>query len=236
MVHQPDTPVMKNKGTLTKPYMQTKGVSCRPHPCHKAVQTDGPAQPAIVPLACPMYMPMPMQMYNAPYPVPIPVPLPIPIPVFIPTTRRSIRGIMKHISKIKKKLPADPFEAELLAMAGALKKDGEANSENEEFSDDSGDDGDAYDEEELAADVALAAVPILDFEREIPGGKVVPKPLPLATPDPIVEPGPPGRMMPGQAGMAQGQKRRYSQTRGEQLTYLCMPWIISWSLLFNDEK
>ena len=37
--------VMKNKGMQTKPYMMTKGVSCRPHPCHKETQTEGLSQP-----------------------------------------------------------------------------------------------------------------------------------------------------------------------------------------------
>ena len=37
------------------------------------------------------------------------------------------RGVMKKIKKIMSKMPTDPFEAELLALAGGLvgKKDGE---------------------------------------------------------------------------------------------------------------
>ncbi len=31
VVHQPEPKEVRNKGTLTKPFMQTKGVSCRPH-------------------------------------------------------------------------------------------------------------------------------------------------------------------------------------------------------------
>ncbi|TRY76975.1 hypothetical protein TCAL_11562 [Tigriopus californicus] len=200
MVHQPEPKVMKNKGTLTKPFMQTKGISCRPHPCHKATQTEGPDYPAILPMACPMFMPMPMHMYTTPYPVPIPIPLPVPVPVFIPTTRRSTRGILKQIKKIRSKLPADPFEAELLAMAGTLveKKDDEDMSDDS-IGDDS-DDGD-YDQDDAPPRRHQAAIePQEDFENEIQGGKIVPKPLPLVTPDPAVSPGPPMMRPDGEDG------------------------------------
>ena len=109
----------KNKAISCKPYMLTKGVSCRPHPCHKGTQTDIPSTPALLPITLPMFMPVPMQMYCRPYPVPVPVPVPIPVPVFIPTTRNSFKGIEKQLRKIRAKMPSDPLEAELLAMAGA---------------------------------------------------------------------------------------------------------------------
>ena len=51
--------------------MLTKGVSCRPHPCHKGTQTDIPSTPALLPITLPMFMPVPMQMYCRPYPVPV---------------------------------------------------------------------------------------------------------------------------------------------------------------------
>lgn len=59
-----------------------------------------------------------------------------PVPVFIPTTRNSANGIMKEIKKIQDKMPADPFEAELLMMAemvaGDKKKEDETDSSEEE--------------------------------------------------------------------------------------------------------
>ena len=38
MVKYPEAVEMKNKATMAKPFMHTKGVSCRPHPCHKSTQ------------------------------------------------------------------------------------------------------------------------------------------------------------------------------------------------------
>merc|ERR1719188_1953400 len=220
MVHTAEPAQVRNKATLTKPFMQTKGISCRPHTTTRSTQTDLPTTPTLVPICVPAFMPMPMQMYNAPYPVPIPVPVPVPVPVFVPTSRNSYRGVMKKIKKIMSKMPTDPFEAELLALAGGLvgKKDGE-----EQFSDDS--EFMATDDEEDEANAGRgqggaqqAQTPQEDFEREISGGRVVPKPLPLVTPSPAVSPAPgvmrqqhaSGQQTPDMVG---GQKRRYSQTR-----------------------
>ena len=227
MVHRAESKLMKNKGTLTKPFMQTKGVSCRPHPCHKETQTEGPNIPSLFPIVTPMWMPMPMQMYNAPHPVPVPVPIPIPIPVFIPTTRNSARGIMKQIKKIQAKLPADPFEAELLAMAGALTTD-----KDDYDSDDSLPPPDNNFDQVL--NEALNDQPLqqqqmqgqssVDFEHEIQGGRVVPKALPQPLPESAVSPGPNQMRAPGQQASGRttprssGQKRRYSQSRGKLST------------------
>jgi hypothetical protein len=101
MVKYPDAVEMKNKSTMAKPFMHTKGVSCRPHPCHKGTQTEGPSVPVIAPVGVPMYMPVPTAMYQRPYPVPVPIPIPIPVPVFIPTSRNTARGVMKQIKKIR---------------------------------------------------------------------------------------------------------------------------------------
>ena len=104
-----DVASLKNKATMTRPMMVSKGVSCKPHPCHKETQTEGLQQPVPVPVPVPIHLPTPVKMYNAPFPVPIPIPLPFPVPVFIPTTRRSVKGIEKCIKKILNKIPADPF-------------------------------------------------------------------------------------------------------------------------------
>jgi len=39
IVKPPAPKQMRNKSILCKPYMHTKGVSCRPHPCTKETQT-----------------------------------------------------------------------------------------------------------------------------------------------------------------------------------------------------
>ncbi|XP_060805922.1 zinc finger MYM-type protein 3 [Amyelois transitella] len=117
-----------NKGTMSKPMMVSKGVSCRPHPCTKECQTDPSLERRVlIPIPVPIYVPVPCAMWSLPFPVPIPIPIPVPTPVFIPTTRNSAKGIMKEINKIHDKMPTDPFEAELLMMAemvaGDKKKD-----------------------------------------------------------------------------------------------------------------
>ena len=100
---------------------------------------------------------------------------------------------MKQIKKIQAKLPADPFEAELLAMAGAMVVDDPLDSEDSE------------DEPEMPRQQRQSAVvdQSQDMESEIQAGRVVPKPLPM--PDPSVSPEQENR---------NGQKRRYSQSRG----------------------
>lgn len=217
MVHAKEPVRMVNKAVSARPEMVTKGVSCKPNLCHKETQTDGPNIPALLPMAVPMFMPLPMQMYQAPYPVPIPVPIPVPVPVFIPTTRNSAQGILKHIKKIQEKIPKDPFEAEMLAMAGALVNGGKYDDDISDDSDCDGDDNGRYTPE--AADhqqqLQLGATPAADMENEISGGRVVPKPLPMPTPDPAVSPGPNPRatamsLQPASTQQRSGQKRRYS--------------------------
>ncbi|CAB4056429.1 unnamed protein product [Lepeophtheirus salmonis] len=164
IVKCPEDIDVRNKATLTKPYMQTKGVSCRPNTSSKSTQTTASESPCILPVTVPFYMPVPMRMYSAPYPVPVPVPIPIPVPVFIPVKRNSIKGILKQIKKIQAKLPAHPYEAEVLAMAGAV-ADKDTLSESE---------GSVDDKENEDR----------DLEKEIAADKVVPKPLPPPTVDP----------------------------------------------------
>ena len=173
-----EIPVMKNKSLQSKPFMQTKGVSCRPHPCHKETQTEGLTNPPPIPIPVPIHVPTPCKMYNAPFPVPVPIPLPFPVPIFIPTTRRSEKGIQKVIKRILNKIPADPFEAELLALAGDVAGgEGDSSSESEV-----GDD----DWEDVRMEQARpAAVPTQDLENEMSGERILPKPLPSSTPDPL---------------------------------------------------
>lgn len=118
VITRPPSPVkVHNKSIQCKPIVHTKGVYVRPHPCTKATQTTETVQQVVIPIPVPIYVPFPMHMYSMPFPVPMPFPLPIPVPLFIPTTRNSAKGIMKDIKKIQEKIPADPYEAELLMMA-----------------------------------------------------------------------------------------------------------------------
>jgi len=168
---------VKNKGMQTKPFMMTKGVSCRPHPCHKETQTEGLTQPVPIPIPVPIHVPTPCKMYNAPFPVPVPIPLPFPVPIFIPTTRHSMKGIEKIIKKILNKIPADPFEAELLALAGDIAGD-------DDSSDSESDPGDYAKDREYETPLP-AAPPPQDLESEMSAEKIIPKPLPISTPDPM---------------------------------------------------
>ncbi|CAK9805073.1 Zinc finger MYM-type protein 3 [Anthophora quadrimaculata] len=136
IITRPPSPVqIHNKTTQCKPVMHTKGVSVRPHPCTKATQTDG-VQQAVVPIPVPIYVPFPVHMYSMPFPVPVPFPLPIPVPIFIPTTRNSAKGIFKEIKRIQEKIPADPFEAELLMMAEMVATEKKANETDSDSADD----------------------------------------------------------------------------------------------------
>ena len=170
---------VRNKAVMTRPQLVSKGISCKPHPCHKETQTEGLTQPVPVPIPVPIHLPTPLKMYNAPFPVPVPIPLPFPVPIFIPTTRRSVKGIEKCIKKILNKIPADPFEAELLALAGDI-------AGGEDSSDSGSEQGDYLDEEDYNGAVPVpAAAPPVDLESEMSAEKIIPKPLPVSTPDPL---------------------------------------------------
>ncbi|XP_011637369.1 zinc finger MYM-type protein 3 isoform X2 [Pogonomyrmex barbatus] len=141
VITRPPSPVqMHNKMTQCKPVVHTKGVSVRPHPCTKSTQTTENIEQVIVPIPVPIYVPFPMHMYSMPFPVPMPFPLPIPVPLFIPTTRNSAKGIMRDIKKIQEKIPADPYEAELLMMAEMVATEKKANDSDSDSVDDREDD------------------------------------------------------------------------------------------------
>ncbi|KAI5726552.1 hypothetical protein M8J76_004668 [Diaphorina citri] len=115
---------MKNAATQVKPTTSTKRVSCKTTAVTKECQTgDDMGRPLLIPVPVPLYVPSPAAMYSVPFPVLVPIPIPIPVPVFIPTTRNSAAGIFKEIKRIQEKIPADPFEAELLMMAEMVASD-----------------------------------------------------------------------------------------------------------------
>lgn len=131
----PLPPAVRNVQTSCKPQTVTVGFQCEPKTATVGTQTDKDySNKVLIPVPVPIYLPQPMYMYSAPFPVPVPIPLPIPVPIFIPTTRNSAQGIMKEIKKIQDKMPADPFEAELLMMAEMVaeeKRESDSDSEDE---------------------------------------------------------------------------------------------------------
>ena len=191
-VPEPKKKDVRNKGIQTRVPMANKGVTCRPARCHKGVQTEGPDKPVLVPIPVPIYIPVPMQMYTKPVPIPIPMPLPIPVPVFIPTTRNTTRGIRKAMKKIKSKMPANVFEAQLLEMAGAIGDNDGLDSDDSQYEQDFAED----DEEDEPTYMRKALkIPADDMESVIKAGNIVPKPLPQVTPD--ANPPPPASTFPG---------------------------------------
>ncbi|XP_067614637.1 zinc finger MYM-type protein 3 [Eurosta solidaginis] len=131
----PYPPAVRNVQTSCKPQTVTVGFQTTPNTINAASQTGKDySNKVLIPVPVPIYVPQPMYMYSAPFPIPIPVPLPIPVPIFIPTTRNSAQGILKEIKKIQDKMPADPFEAELLMMAEMVaeeKHESDSDSEDE---------------------------------------------------------------------------------------------------------
>lgn len=120
----PEPREFKNKATMTRPVLMAKAVNCPPSPGQRKSPTESPENPSIIPLGIPCYMPVPLPMYQKMYPVLVPIPLPIPVPVLVPTTRKSYDKIFKQIQKIRAKLPNNPFEAEVLSLAGTATYDG----------------------------------------------------------------------------------------------------------------
>ncbi|GCC28756.1 zinc finger MYM-type protein 2 [Chiloscyllium punctatum] len=115
------TPVkeLKNKALLCKPLTQTKATYCKPHMQSKSCQTEEDWKPQLVPvpIPVPVYIPIPMHMYCNSYPVPVSMPIPVPVPVFLPTTLGNAEKIVETIEDLKRKVPSNPIEADILAMA-----------------------------------------------------------------------------------------------------------------------
>lgn len=49
----------------------------------------------------------------------------VPVPVFLPTTLQNAEQIVKTISELKAKVPSDPLEADLIAMAEVIAQEDE---------------------------------------------------------------------------------------------------------------
>ncbi|KAL7979604.1 hypothetical protein Chor_004762 [Crotalus horridus] len=114
---QPVTP-RKNKAAMCKPLMQNRGVSCKTEMKSKGCQTDDwKPQLIVLPIPVPVFVPMPMNMYCQKVPVPFSMPVPVPVPMFLPTTLESTEKIVETIEELKVKIPSNPLEADILAMA-----------------------------------------------------------------------------------------------------------------------
>lgn len=130
------------------------------------------------------------------------------------------------MKKMKSKLPANVFEAQILEMAGAISgKDDPLDSDDSPYDDDF-DDGDADDPEgRTTSGVTRPKLPAEDVETVIKAGNIVPKPLPQVTPDACPSPGPyryPG--FPPRAHSPKGLfglKRRLSGSRYENFVCCC---------------
>uniref|UniRef100_A0A8C6XLW0 Zinc finger MYM-type containing 3 n=1 Tax=Naja naja TaxID=35670 RepID=A0A8C6XLW0_NAJNA len=114
---QPVTP-RKNKAALCKPLMQNRGVSCETEMKSKGCQTDDwKPQVIVLPVPVPVFVPVPMNMFCQKVPVPFSMPVPVPVPMFLPTTLESTEKIVETIEELKVKIPSNPLEADILAMA-----------------------------------------------------------------------------------------------------------------------
>ncbi|KAM6427441.1 zinc finger MYM-type protein 3 isoform 2-T5 [Liasis olivaceus] len=115
---QPATP-RKNKAAMCKPLMQNRGVSCKVEVKSKGCQTEDDWKPQVIvlPIPVPVFVPVPMNMYCQKVPVPFSMPVPVPVPMFLPTTLESTEKIVETIEELKVKIPSNPLEADILAMA-----------------------------------------------------------------------------------------------------------------------
>ncbi|XP_048838844.1 zinc finger MYM-type protein 3-like isoform X1 [Brienomyrus brachyistius] len=109
----------KNKASLCRPVMEDRATSCSPEVKSQGCQTDDipMAPPFVLPIPMPVYIPLPLHMYCRYAPVPLTLPLPVPVPMFFPTTLENADKIVEAIEEIKVKIPSNPLEADILAMA-----------------------------------------------------------------------------------------------------------------------
>uniref|UniRef100_A0A5F8H1S3 Zinc finger MYM-type containing 3 n=1 Tax=Monodelphis domestica TaxID=13616 RepID=A0A5F8H1S3_MONDO len=117
----PPAPSMprKNKAAMCKPLMQNRGVSCKVDMRSKGCQTEQDWKPQVIvlPVPVPIFVPVPMHLYSQKVPVPLSLPIPVPVPMFLPTTLESTDKIVETIEELKVKIPSNPLEADILAMA-----------------------------------------------------------------------------------------------------------------------
>lgn len=122
---------VKNKAVLCKPLTMTKATYCKPHMQSKPLQTDeadlesSGKEYIPIPIPVPVYVPVPMNLYSQATPTSFAIPVPVPVPVFLPTTLQNAEQIVKTIRELKAKVPSDPLEADLIAMAEVIAQEDE---------------------------------------------------------------------------------------------------------------
>ncbi|KAJ8401829.1 hypothetical protein AAFF_G00378000 [Aldrovandia affinis] len=109
----------KNKASFCKPIMETRCVTCKPEMKSQGCQTEDFVMPQsfVLPIPVPVFIPVPLHMYCQYTPVPLTMPLPVPVPMFLPTTLENADKIVETIEELKVKIPSNPLEADILAMA-----------------------------------------------------------------------------------------------------------------------
>ncbi|XP_018430221.1 PREDICTED: zinc finger MYM-type protein 3 [Nanorana parkeri] len=88
-----------------------------PPPSPTVPQADWKPQIIVLPIPVPIFVPIPMNLYSQKVPVPFTMPLPVPVPLLLPTTLESTDKILEAIEELKVKIPSNPLEADILAMA-----------------------------------------------------------------------------------------------------------------------
>ncbi|XP_008329236.1 zinc finger MYM-type protein 4-like isoform X2 [Cynoglossus semilaevis] len=116
---EPQSPkILKNKALLCRPLVKNKGVSCRLQTSDAESQTVGIfPKMMVIPVPVPIYVPVPMAMYSQLTPQAVALPLPLPVPLLLPVTTDNAERIIETIQEIKEKIPADPYEADIILMA-----------------------------------------------------------------------------------------------------------------------
>ncbi|XP_064206460.1 zinc finger MYM-type protein 3-like isoform X1 [Anguilla rostrata] len=109
----------KNKASICKPSTETRCVTCKPKTRSQGCQTDDFVMPQtfMLPIPVPVFIPVPLHLYCQYTPVPLTLPLPVPVPMFLPTTLENADKIVETIEELKVKIPSNPLEADILAMA-----------------------------------------------------------------------------------------------------------------------
>lgn len=126
IIQLPFPKLLRNKCNQSQPTTATRGISCRPVPRHKEMQTDGDYSVAegtrgVIPIPVPIYIPVPLHMYSHLVPSPLPIPIPVPVPIFIPTTKDTTEQILEALKQIKEQVQNDDkFDDALLTVAELL--------------------------------------------------------------------------------------------------------------------
>ncbi|XP_018602130.1 zinc finger MYM-type protein 3-like isoform X3 [Scleropages formosus] len=108
----------KSVASQCNPMLKERSTTCKPKIKSQGCQTDDMMiPPFVLPVPVPVFIPVPLHMYCRYVPVPLGMPLPLPVPMFLPTTLENTDKIVEAIEELKVKIPSNPLEADILAMA-----------------------------------------------------------------------------------------------------------------------